>query len=150
MTWRGDGASRGCSISAAAPAFSRLPPRALCPARGFSPPTTTPSPPPWRGPTRGSTALRGGVRVVDAAGFGHALLRRARPFDLVLANILAGTLIELAPAMRRAVRPGGIAVLSGLLTTRPARCARVYRASGFQLMNQRQRDDWTALTLLRR
>ena len=37
------------------------------------------------------------VRVVDAAGFGHAMVRRAQPFDLVLANILPGPLIELAP-----------------------------------------------------
>ena len=55
------------------------------------------------------------VRVLDASGFAHPLLRPAGAFDLVLANLLPGPLIALAPAMRRALRPGGIAVLSGLL-----------------------------------
>jgi ribosomal protein L11 methyltransferase len=90
------------------------------------------------------------VRVVDAAGFGHALLRRARPFDLVLANILARTLIELAPAMQRAVRSGGIAILSGLLSHQAREVCAIYRAAGFQLLGCRLRDEWTALTLLRR
>ena len=52
------------------------------------------------------------VRVLTASGFDHAVSRAFRPVDLVLANILPRPLIALAPAMRRALRPGGIAVLS--------------------------------------
>ena len=89
------------------------------------------------------------VRVVDAAGFDHPLLRQARAFDLVIANILAATLIDLAPQMRRAVRRGGVAILSGLLSHQAREVCAIYRAAGFQLMYQRQRDDWTALALIR-
>jgi ribosomal protein L11 methyltransferase len=89
------------------------------------------------------------VRVIDAAGFAHPLLR-GRRFDLVLANILARTLIDLAPAMRRAVRPGGIAILSGLLSPQAREVTAIYRAAGFQLVRARTREQWTALTLLRR
>ncbi len=36
-------------------------------------------------------------------------------FDMVLANILSNTLVELAPRLARAVAPGGRLVLSGIL-----------------------------------
>jgi ribosomal protein L11 methyltransferase len=90
------------------------------------------------------------VRVVDAVGFAHPLLRAAGGFDLVLANILARTLIELAPGMRRALRPGGVAVLSGLLSHQAREVAAVYRTAGFRLVSYRSRSEWTALTLARR
>jgi ribosomal protein L11 methyltransferase len=89
------------------------------------------------------------VRVVDAAGFGHAELRAAR-FDLVLANLLPGALVGLAPEMRRRLRPGGIAVLSGLLQPQAREVSAIYAAMGFQLVCHRSRDGWTALTLVRR
>ena len=89
------------------------------------------------------------VRVIDATGLAHPLLR-GRQFDLVLANILARTLIDLAPAMRRAVRPGGVAILSGLLSPQAREVTAIYRAAGFQLIGHRRRDDWAALTLAQR
>src|SRR6478672_2152254 len=52
------------------------------------------------------------VRVVHAEGFAHPALRRAT-FDLLFANILLCPLLELAPVFARALRPGGICVLSG-------------------------------------
>ena len=54
------------------------------------------------------------LRVIDAVGFAHAELR-AGGFDLVLANLLPQPLLKLAPCVRRRLRPGGVAVLSGLL-----------------------------------
>jgi ribosomal protein L11 methyltransferase len=90
------------------------------------------------------------VRVLDAAGFAHPLLRGSGAFDLVLANILARTLVELAPDMRRAVRPGGIAVLSGLLGHQVREVSAVYAAAGFRLLEHRRRGDWAAITLVRR
>ena len=89
------------------------------------------------------------VRVLDAAGFGHAMVRRAQPFDLVLANILPGPLIELAPSMRRALRAGGIAVLSGLLDHQAREVRATYAAAGFHLVRHVSRAGWTALMLAR-
>ena len=88
------------------------------------------------------------VRVIDAAGFNHPLLR-TQPFDLVLANILARTLIDLAPAMRRGVLPGGITILSGLLDSQAREVSGIYRAAGFRLVERRNRDGWATLTLAR-
>ena len=90
------------------------------------------------------------VRILDAAGFGHAVVHHAQPFDLVLANILPNPLIDLAPRMRHALRPGGIAVLSGLLDHQAREVHATYAAAGFRLIQQRSRASWTALTLARR
>lgn len=89
------------------------------------------------------------VRVIEATGFDHPLLRRAKPLDLVLANLLPGPLLALAPQMRGALRPGGIAVLSGLLSTQAREVRAIYGAAGFRLLEQRRRDGWAALLLER-
>jgi ribosomal protein L11 methyltransferase len=90
------------------------------------------------------------VRVLLATGLKHPALRRARPFDLVLANILPGPLVALAPALRRAVRSGGVAVLSGLLDHQAPEVAAIYCTAGFRLVRRQQRAGWTALTVARR
>jgi ribosomal protein L11 methyltransferase len=89
------------------------------------------------------------VRVIDASGFAHPLLRPARAFDLVLANLLPGPLIALAPAMRRALRPGAVAVLSGVLDHQARVVGASYCAAGFQIMARSHRAGWTVLTLVR-
>ncbi len=91
----------------------------------------------------------GRVRVLDAAGFAHPLLRPAAAFDLVLANLLPGPLIALAPAMRRALRPRGVAVLSGLLDHQAREVGARYRAVGFHLVSRSRRAGWTVLTVHR-
>ena len=90
------------------------------------------------------------VETVPATGLAHPALRRARPFDLVLANLLPGPLIALAPAMRRIIRSGGVAVLSGLLNHQAREVAATYLASGFRLLGRRQDAGWTALVLASR
>jgi ribosomal protein L11 methyltransferase len=90
------------------------------------------------------------VRILDAAGFDHAVVRRAQSFDLVLANILPNPLIGLTSHMRHALWPGGIAVLSGLLDHQAREVRATYAAAGFRLIHQRSRAGWTALTLARR
>jgi ribosomal protein L11 methyltransferase len=94
--------------------------------------------------------VRRRVRVLQATGFGHATLRRAQPFDLVLANILPGPLVDLAPALRRAVRSGGVAVLSGLLDYQAREVAAAYCAQGFHLLSRRREAGWTALMVANR
>ena len=55
------------------------------------------------------------VRAVTADGLTHPVLTAAAPHDLVIANILAGPLTHLAPGIVKALAPGGVLVLSGLL-----------------------------------
>jgi ribosomal protein L11 methyltransferase len=89
------------------------------------------------------------VRVLQASGFDHPALRRPLLFDLVLANILPGPLVDLAQALRRAIRSGGFAVLSGLLDHQVREVAGAYRSAGFQLLRRRQSAGWSALVVAR-
>jgi ribosomal protein L11 methyltransferase len=89
------------------------------------------------------------ARFVHASGLGDALVRRHAPYDLVFANILAPPLVALSQDIRRALRPGGIAILSGLLRTQERRVLAAYRSRGFRLAGRLRRDAWSALTLKR-
>jgi ribosomal protein L11 methyltransferase len=90
------------------------------------------------------------VRVLGAAGFAHPALRGAQRFDLVLANLLPGPLIGLARDMRRAIRPAGVAVLSGVLDHQAREVAAVYCGMGFRLVRRLEDRGWAALVLARR
>ena len=87
------------------------------------------------------------IRVIRSDGFAATGLRRASPFDLVMANILAGPLIRLAPALARNLAPGGRAVLSGLMTDQVPEVLEAYRRQGLALEFERHRDDWSVLLL---
>lgn len=63
----------------------------------------------------------------------------------VLANILAGPLVTLAPAMVSCLAPGGRIVLSGLLRGQAAEVADAYRALGVTLSIDGEREDWVRL-----
>lgn len=91
----------------------------------------------------------GRIAVFEAAGLAHPAIRRRSPYDMLLANILAGPLIRLAPAVSRAVRPGGIAVLSGILSNQSPEVEAAYRASGFRLERKRHANGWATLVLKR-
>lgn len=72
-------------------------------------------------------------RFVHAIGLQHHALKALEPYDLVVANILAGPLMELADSFSGAVRPGGRALLSGLLLEQADDVLAVYRRRGFTL-----------------
>lgn len=86
------------------------------------------------------------VECVTATGFDHPAFARG-PFDLVVANILAGPLIELAPQMARHVKRGGALVLSGILDRQEEAVLSAYRASGFVHVHTLHREGWVTLHL---
>jgi len=86
------------------------------------------------------------VRVVTAAGIGARIFRVNGPFDLIVANILAGPLVMLAPSIRRALAPGGTVILSGLVSPQTNRVAAAYRAAGLRYERAEQREEWMTLT----
>ncbi len=68
-------------------------------------------------------------------------------FDLVVANILANTLVELAEPLSAHV--GDTLVLAGLLRAQAEEVARVFLAQGLTLGPEARHGDWVRLTLLR-
>lgn len=90
------------------------------------------------------------IEALVADGLAAPQLRRAGRFDLLIANILAAPLIMLARDIRRAVAPGGMLVLSGLLVHQASEVIAAYVAAGFQLSEHRRILGWSTLTLVRR
>lgn len=90
------------------------------------------------------------LAVTQADGVRHAWLRQSKPFDLVIANILAGPLIMLAPQLARTVRRAGTLVLSGLLIPQAPQVIAAYLAAGFHLISHDRISGWSTLVLRRR
>jgi len=91
----------------------------------------------------------GRVRCLEAAGFDHADLRSAAPFDLIFANILKGPLVELAPDVAAHCAQGGHVILSGLLTPQAEEVIAAYAAEGLSLQHRAEIGEWSTLTLRR-
>jgi ribosomal protein L11 methyltransferase len=89
------------------------------------------------------------ARFVHASGLGDRLVRQAAPYDLVFANILAPPLVALSHDIKLALRPGGFAILSGLLRTQERRVLAAYLSKGFRLHRRIHRDAWATLVLRR-
>jgi ribosomal protein L11 methyltransferase len=86
----------------------------------------------------------GELVLAVAEGMDSALLTARAPFDLIIANILAGPLIELAPDFARALAPGGTIILAGLLDTQADGVAAAYETLGVSLAN-RGSGEWPVL-----
>ena len=69
------------------------------------------------------------------------------PFAFLVANILAPTLIVLAPTLAAHLAPEGILVLSGILEEQAAGVVAAYEAEGLALWEQALEGDWVALTM---
>ena len=88
-------------------------------------------------------------RVADRIRIERGSVGPGEPFpgtyDLVLANIIARILIELAPGLAAAVAPGGTLILSGIIEAREPTVRRVFEAKGLAFDRRFQIDDWVAL-----
>ncbi len=93
--------------------------------------------------------LGGRIRTVTSVGFRHEALRRAAPYDLVFANILAKPLKALSRDMGRFTTPGAFIILSGLLNTQADGVLATYKGHGFVLERRIVIGEWTTLTLRR-
>src|SRR5688572_13465523 len=85
---------------------------------------------------------RAGARFVHASGLNDPLVRGDGPYDLVFANILAPPLVALSQDIKRALKPGGLAILSGLLRTQERRVLAAYASKGYRLERRLHRDAW--------
>ena len=87
------------------------------------------------------------IRAVTADGLVNPELAQHAPYDLILANILAGPLTFLAPQIAPALAPGAMLVLSGLLRWQENLVASFYRPHGLVLRHIRRDGPWSALVL---
>ncbi len=87
------------------------------------------------------------VESIHATGFDHPVFAERGPFDLIVANILAGPLVDLAGDVKRNLAPGGSVVLSGLMNAEEERVGAAYAAQGLALVASRQLEGWSTLVL---
>lgn len=85
------------------------------------------------------------IEAVTAPGMDHMKIRGRAPFDLIVANILAGPLVDLAPKVAGAVSAGGHIILSGILRRQAARVIAAYGDQDVILKRRLNRGDWATL-----
>ncbi|MFL5732706.1 MAG: 50S ribosomal protein L11 methyltransferase [Chloroflexia bacterium] len=75
--------------------------------------------------------------------------RRGGPYDLVVANILASVIIELAKPLRELLRPGGTLISSGIFIDRGERVVEALGSAGLPVRERTQEGDWLCLISVR-
>lgn len=93
--------------------------------------------------------LAGALHLVVADGLNDSELVRRAPYDLVIANILAMPLIEMAATIAASVSGSGSLILAGLLDTQERDVVRAYRAQGMRAVRSTG-GEWPTLLLRKR
>jgi ribosomal protein L11 methyltransferase len=89
------------------------------------------------------------VETIRATGFSAPEFAKHGPFDLVLANILANPLRQMATRMARHLAPSALVILSGLLPHQAQGVIAAYRARGLVLKRHLQVEGWSSLLMQR-
>jgi len=89
------------------------------------------------------------VTVLAGDGLRTPEVIARQPFDLILANILAGPLLELAPAIGVAAAPRAVVILSGLIDSQQDPIVAAYAEQGFRLLDVIAEQELRTLTLAR-
>ncbi len=87
------------------------------------------------------------VETIRSNGFAAPQISARGPFDLVLANILANPLRQMATPLARHLAPSALVILSGLLRHQAASVTAAYRARGLVLMRQVRIEGWSSLLM---
>ena len=101
---------------------------------------------------RDNARLNGVGNLVDAicaTGFSAPQFATRGPFDLVLANILANPLRQMATPMAAHLAPSALVILSGLLPHQAQGVIASYRARGLILRRHLKIDGWSSLLMQR-
>ncbi len=89
----------------------------------------------------------GELELAVAPGLEHDRLVARAPYDLIIANILAGPLIDLAASVAAALAPGARLILAGLLDTQAEPVAAAYRRQGLTISFTVERGEWPTLAM---
>ena len=96
-----------------------------------------------------ANGLQNHVRVGLSNGYRAALVRQNALYDLIMANIFAGPLCKMAKKLKCHLRPGGIAILSGLLNHQANAVLAAHRTQGLRLVKRMRIGEWAVLALQR-
>lgn len=89
------------------------------------------------------------IRLLQSNGLDHPAIQRRVSYDLIVANILAGPLVSLAPQIAAAASTGTTLILAGLLKDQRVDVVRAYQKAGFRVRNARIENEWPCLTFVK-
>jgi len=93
-----------------------------------------------------SNGLGGAIALLHASGFDHPSVHAHAPFDLIVMNILADPLMQLAGAAEKALAHEGVLVVSGLLQWQEPQIREAYEALGLELTARLTLKEWVTLS----
>lgn len=94
--------------------------------------------------------LKPRLRAILATGYNHRAITRGAPYDLIFANILARPLCAMACDLAAHLRPGGTAILAGLLGKQVRMVLAAHQRAGLVLERRISLDPWATLVLRKR
>jgi len=89
------------------------------------------------------------VECLTSVGFTNVRMQQQAPFDLIIANILAKPLQQMALDIFTHTAPGGTVILSGLLPHQRAAIIAAFRLQGLHLKYSHIRDDWLVVVFVK-
>jgi len=87
------------------------------------------------------------VAALRSDGFQHQRIRERAPYDLIIFNLLAEPIIQMAPDVQSHLDPGGICILSGILAWLAADVEAIYTQRGFTPLKTITRSPWVAFVM---
>ncbi len=87
------------------------------------------------------------VQIAQSRGYTASIVKDHAPYDLIMANIFARPLCEMAKDLRRHLRDGGLAILSGLLNQQANAVLAAHRQQGMFLVERMTLGEWSVLLL---
>ena len=88
------------------------------------------------------------IDCFQAKGFENMQIKSNAPFDLIFANILKSPLLDLAPCIRRYLKSGGHAIISGILDLQATEIIEIYRQNKLEVLDRIDIGEWVTLTLI--
>mgnify|MGYP005838291673 CR=1 FL=1 len=90
------------------------------------------------------------VSAITGEGFGATGVTPRSPYDIIFANILQNPLIGMADDMAQHTSGGGFIILSGFTTEQQGDVLEAYKPRGFELHDTLSRDEWCAVSMVRK
>lgn len=91
----------------------------------------------------------GRIQVRRSRGYANPIVAANAPYDLILTNLFTKPLCQMAKDVRKYLRPGGVAILAGILNDDAKRIIAAHRMQGLSLIEHKKNGDWSILAFRR-
>lgn len=86
-------------------------------------------------------------QIAQSDGYKSDLVKNNAPYDIIIANILARPLIEMAPELGKSLKTGGCCILSGFVDEQVRWVVDSHEKEGLKLIKEYQIDNWHAVLM---